>query len=146
VTAAKKLVEDTSTGGHQLYTSNLSAVAGKKHTFQVDVQRDAGTRDIRLTIGDSRTYANCTDMIVSLRTGTIGQITGNSTTFTYATGSVRKLDNNAWRITISTIIESTTGVFTITGGINFIPAGTPARPAMSATGSRPSARGTCSGR
>jgi len=73
VTAAKKLVEDTS--GRQLYTGNLSAVAGKKHTFQVDVQRDAGTRDIRLTIGDSRTYANCTDMIVSLSTGTIGQIT-----------------------------------------------------------------------
>jgi endoglucanase len=123
VTAARKFVEDTTTANHQLYSGNLTTTAGKKHTFQFDVQRDAGTRNVRLVISDTQTYANYTDMIISLDTGTIGQVTGNSTIFTYATGSARKLDNNAWRITVSTIIESITGAATINATINLQPVG-----------------------
>jgi endoglucanase len=123
VTAAREIVEDTTTGSHQLYSGNLTPTAGKKHTFQFDVQRDAGTRNVRLVIADTQTYANYTDMIISLDTGTIGQVTGNSTIFTYATGSARKLDNNAWRITVSTIIESITGAGTINATVNMQPVG-----------------------
>lgn len=122
-TAARKFVEDTTTASHQLYSGNLTPTAGKKHTFQFDVQRDAGTRNVRVVIADTQTYANYTDMIVSLDTGTIGQVTGNSTIFTYATGSARKLDNNAWRITVSTIIESITGAGTINATVNLQPVG-----------------------
>jgi endoglucanase len=123
VTAARKFVEDTTTANHQLFSGNLTPTAGKKHTFQFDVQRDAGTRNVRVVIADTQTYANYTDMIISLDTGTIGQVTGNSTIFTYATGSARKLDNNAWRITVSTIIESITGAGTINATVNLQPVG-----------------------
>jgi endoglucanase len=116
---SRRLIENTANAEHGIYTGNINTTQGKKHTLQFDVKRvGTGTgRDIRVKL-QSADYANYAIADIDLDTGKIGYVSGNNRKLTRPTASVRQIDNNTFRVSVSTIVSDMTG-FTAMNG-NFI--------------------------